>query len=215
MADVDLILSKIKLYLHHPIPVSLSNHKHSCSVSHTYAQGQLFADIFPIWRDPVASEAVISHLVTHIRTIHDLSQISSIVCLESRGFFFAPIIASRLNLPCIPVRKKGKLPGDKISITYQKDYWPDDFEMKTDAFEGIETKGKRVLLVDDLLGMGGSIVAAKTLVEKLGMEVAECVFIFDVDVPIYNEAVKKNLGDLPRYAMATLSESNMGVPVNV
>ena len=87
--------------------------------------------------------------------------------------------------------------------------------MKTDAFEGIETKGKRVLLVDDLLGMGGSVVAAKTLVEKLGMRVAECVFIFDVDVPIYNEAVKKNLGDLPRYAMATLSESNMGVPVNV
>jgi adenine phosphoribosyltransferase len=163
----------------------------------------------------VASEAVISHLVTHICTTHDLSQISSIVCLESRGFFFAPIIASRLHLPCIPVRKKGKLPGDKISIAYQKDYGPDDFEMKTDAFEGIETKGKRVLLVDDLLGMGGSIIAAKTLVEKLGMEVAECVFIFDVDVPIYNEAVKKNLGDVPRYAMVTLSEGNMGVPVNV
>lgn len=67
-----------------------------------------------------------------------------------------------------------------------------------DAFEGIETSGKKVILVDDLLGKGGSIMAAKALVEKLGMEVAESVFIFDVDVPDYNETVKENLGDMLR-----------------
>lgn len=85
--------------------------------------------------------------------------------------------------------------------------------MKTDAFEGIEREGKKVILVDDLLGMGGSIMAAKELVEKLGMEVAEAVFIFDVDVPVYNEAVKRNLRGLKRYAMVTLTETNIGAPI--
>jgi adenine phosphoribosyltransferase len=85
--------------------------------------------------------------------------------------------------------------------------------MKTDAFEGIETAGKKVILVDDLLGMGGSIMAAKELVEQLGMEVAEAVFIFDVDVPVYNATVEKNLKGLQRYAMVTLTETNMGAPI--
>jgi adenine phosphoribosyltransferase len=101
-----------------------------------------------------------------------------------------------------------------VSASYQKDYGPDGFEMKTDAFEGIETEGKKVILVDDLLGMGGSIMAAKELVEKkLGMEVAEAVFIFDVDVPAYNEEVERNTKGLKRYAMVTLTETNMGAPI--
>ncbi|PMD58179.1 PRTase-like protein [Hyaloscypha bicolor E] len=195
MADKELVLSKVKLYIHHPVP------------------NQLFADIFPIFRDPAVTEAIISHLESHIRSTHDLSKISSIVCLEARGFFFTPILASRLQLPCVPVRKPGKLPGEVITTTYQKDYGPDRFEMKTDAFEGIETAGKKVILVDDLLGMGGSIMAAKELVEQLGMEVAEAVFIFDVDVPVYNVAVEKNLKGLQRYAMVTLTKTNMGAPI--
>lgn len=86
--------------------------------------------------------------------------------------------------------------------------------MKIDAFEGIEIAGKKVLLVDDLLGKGGSIMAAKALVEKLGTQVAESLFIFDVDAPEYNEAVKEKLGNMPRYAMVTLTADNMGFPVN-
>jgi len=199
MADKRLILSKTKLYINHPIP------------------GQLFADIFPIFRSPTATEAIISHLTSHLLATHALDKIAAIVCLESRGFFFAPLIASRLGLPCVPVRKKGKLPGEVISETFEKDYGPDVFEMKTDAFEGVTEEGgsKKIILVDDLLGKGGSIMAAKVLVEKLGMEVAEAVFIFDVDIPDYNEAVKKNLGDLPRYAMVTLNANNLGSPVNI
>lgn len=100
-----------------------------------------------------------------------------------------------------------------VTTAYQKDYGPDRFDMKTDAFEGIETAGKKVILVDDLLGMGGSIMAAKELVEQLGMEVAEAVFIFDFDVPVYNAAVEKNLKGLQRYAMVTLTETNMGAPI--
>jgi adenine phosphoribosyltransferase len=167
----------------------------------------LFADIFPIFRDPKATEALVSHLSSHISATHDLAKISSLVCLESRGFFFAPLIAARLDLPCIPVRKGGKLPGDKVTVSYQKEYGPDNFEMKTDAFEGIETEGKKVILVDDLLGHGGSILAAKQLVEKLSMEVAECVFIFDI--PDYYETNQEKLGDMPRYAMVHLTEESL------
>lgn len=92
-------------------------------------------------------------------------------------------------------------------MSYQKEYGPDNFEMKTDAFEGVVTEGKKVILVDDLLGHGGSILAAKQLVEKLGMEVAECVFIFDI--PDYYKTNQEKLGDLPRYAMAHLTEESL------
>ncbi|CZR66166.1 uncharacterized protein PAC_16067 [Phialocephala subalpina] len=193
--DVALILDAVKLYIGHPIP------------------GQPFADIFPIFRSPTLTEIIISHLTTHIQSTHDLTKISALVCLEARGFFFAPIIASRLGLPVVPVRKKGKLPGEIISVSYEKDYGPDSFEMKDDAFEGIETEGKGVVIVDDLLGMGGSVLAAKGLVEKLGVSVAEMVFIFDVDIPIYAEAIKKNMGDWKRYSMITLTTTNMGAPI--
>lgn len=142
-----------------------------------------------------------------------MTKISALICLEARGFFFAPLIASRLSIPVVPVRKKGKLPGEVVSVSYDKDYGPDSFEMKGDAFEGIETDGKEVILVDDLLGMGGSIMAAKRLVEKLGQSVAECVFIFDVDIPVYAEAIKENMGDVKRYSMVTLTTANMGVPI--
>ncbi len=105
-------------------------------------------------------------------------------------------------MPCVPVRKKGKLPGEKISVSYDKEYGPDVMEMKSDAFEDIDGK-KKVLLVDDLLGKGGTVLAAKELVEKMGMEVAECLFI--IDIPAYYQELQAKLGDLPRYAMVQLT----------
>ncbi|QDS74242.1 hypothetical protein FKW77_002855 [Venturia effusa] len=198
-SDVALILSTAKLYINHPVP------------------DQLFLDIFPIFRSPQLTENIISHLCSYIsETYPNLHQsISAVVCLEARGFFFAPIIASRLGLPIVPVRKRGKLPGDCVRVEYTKDYGVDEFEMKRDAFEGIETGGKKVLLIDDLLGMGGSIMAAKELCKQLNVTVAEAVVIFDcAGVPGYKEMVDKNLGDLKRYAMVTLSVDNIGPPIN-
>jgi adenine phosphoribosyltransferase len=110
-------------------------------------------------------------------------------------------------LPCIPVRKEGRLPGDVVSVDYQKEYGVDVFEMKTDAFEGINCQGKRVLLLDDFLGKGGSIMAAKKLVRMLDMEVAEAYFVFDVFA--YLEENQKTLGDLPWYTMVHVTAENM------
>ena len=157
--------------------------------------------------DPVAVEAVISHLVNRFNTSYSLPQICAIVCLESRGFFFGPLLAARLNLPCVPVRKGGKLPGDVVSVKYQKEYGLDVFEMKADAFEGVDCHGKQVLLLDDFLGKGGSIMAADSLVRMLGMEVAEAYFVFDVSA--YMEENKKTLGDLSWYAMVHITADNM------
>lgn len=97
---------------------------------------------------------------------------------------------------------------------YVKDYGEDEFEIKTDAFEGIEMEGRKVILIDDLLGKGGSVKAAKELVERLGGDVAEAVCIFDVDVMDYQQKVEETLGDLNRYAMCTLTVGNIGTPVN-
>lgn len=135
------------------------------------------------------------------------SQICAIVCLESRGFYFGPLLAARLNMPCIPVRKGGKLPGDVVSVNYQKEYGIDVFQMKTDAFEGVDCHGKQVLLLDDFLGKGGSIMAAKRLVNMLGLDVAEAYFVFDVSA--YLEENKKTLGDLPWYTMVHITGENM------
>lgn len=76
------------------------------------------------------------------------------MCLEARGFFFAPIIALRLGVPVVPVRKKGKLPGECVNVGYVKEYGADEFEMKADAFEGIETGGKKVPTSSLILGRG-------------------------------------------------------------
>jgi adenine phosphoribosyltransferase len=153
--DVELILSKVVMYRDHPIPV-IYRPSRKISSAQFSLQGHRFADIFPIFRNPKATEALISNFVTHIKANHDLSTIHSIVCLEARGFFFAPLIAARLGLACVPVRKKGKLPGKTISVSYNKDYESDTFEMKRDAFPGASEGKRKVLLVDDLVAKGRS-----------------------------------------------------------
>lgn len=92
-------------------------------------------------------------------------------------------------------------------MNYQKEYGLDVFEMKTDAFEGVDCHGKQVLLLDDFLGKGGSIMAAQRLVHMLGMEVAEAYFVFDVSA--YMEENKKTLEGLPWYTMVHITAENM------
>ncbi|KAI9733159.1 MAG: adenine phosphoribosyltransferase [Claussenomyces sp. TS43310] len=184
---IDRILSILTFYQDHPIP------------------GHPFVDIFPIFRDPEATEAVVAHLVDHIRSRHDLSDITSIVCLEARGFYIAPMVAFRLGVACIPVRKQGKLPGETVAISYAKAYEPDVFEIKTDAFHGVPPG--QVILIDDLLAGGGSATAAKKLVQKMGREVIECVFIFAI--PWEAEKVKEAMEGTPTYAMIDLTSENI------
>ncbi|KAH9843813.1 phosphoribosyltransferase-like protein [Rhodofomes roseus] len=158
-------------------------------------KGINFLDIFPILRDPVAFESLITHLVYHLtsQTIPRSSskKIDVIVGLDARGFLLGPIIAMRLGAAFVPVRKQGKLPGTCVTATYEKEYGADSFEMQE---EGIKP-GQNVVVVDDLIATGGSAKAAGQLVNKLGGNVLEYLFVIELpflkgtqqlDAPVYS-----------------------------
>jgi len=158
-------------------------------------KGIVFLDIFPILRDPVAFETLITHFVYHLTSTtipqSPTKKIDVIVGLDARGFLLGPIIAMRLGAAFVPVRKKGKLPGECATASYEKEYGVDSFEMQADAIQ----PGQSVVVVDDLIATGGSASAAGQLVKKLGGTVLEYLFIIELtflkaakklDAPLYS-----------------------------
>ncbi|MBV0931979.1 adenine phosphoribosyltransferase [Marinobacterium weihaiense] len=134
--------------------------------------GVVFRDITPIFKDPKAM-----HMVSNafIQRYID-SDITHIACIDARGFLFGSIMAYQLNLPLVLVRKKGKLPGETVHQDYQLEYGTSAVEMQIDAV----TNGDRVLLFDDLIATGGTLLAACTLINKLGAEVVEAAALIDL-----------------------------------
>lgn len=98
------------------------------------------------------------------------------VGLDARGFLFSFMIASELGIGCLPIRKKGKLPGETHKVEYILEYGTDVFELQCGAIK----KGQRVLIVDDLLATGGTLKAACELVTRAGGEVAGCVIVMEL-----------------------------------
>jgi len=143
-------------------------------------KGINFLDIFPILRNPLAFETLITHLVHHITsvTIPRIGERIDVVAgLDARGFLLGPIIALRLGAAFVPIRKKGKLPGECVTALYEKEYGVDAFEMQADAVQ----KGNRVIIVDDLIATGGSAKAAGELVEKRGGQIVEYLFVIGLE----------------------------------
>lgn len=112
--------------------------------------------------------------VDHIRTID--AQHEAIVGLDARGFLFGFTLAAELGLPFIPIRKKGKLPGKCLSYKYTLEYGSDEMEMQ----EGSIRVGQKVLVVDDLLATGGSLVAACELIKNAGGIISEIVVLIEL-----------------------------------
>jgi adenine phosphoribosyltransferase len=131
--------------------------------------GIVFKDISPILGDMKLYGEVIKALVDQIREL----KVDAIVGVESRGFWFGPSIAHQLNIPFVPIRKKGKLPGDKLSYAYDLEYGSAEIEMQT----GRLPKGARVLVHDDLLATGGTALAAAELVRLAGAETVGFAFL--------------------------------------
>ena len=104
-------------------------------------------------------------------------KIDKVVGIESRGFFFATLLAQKLNAGFIPVRKPGKLPYKTISQSYDLEYGTDTLEIHIDAIK----KGERVLIHDDVLATGGTAEAVSKLVESLGGEIVQFNFIMILD----------------------------------
>jgi adenine phosphoribosyltransferase len=137
--------------------------------------GILFRDMFPLLRDPKAFKELKSVMVDY--TKENIPKIDVVVGLESRGFIFGSVLAAELELPFVPIRKPGKLPGELSKVEYLLEYGSDSFEIQK---EGLE-KGQNVLLVDDLLATGGSLSASCQLIEIVGAKVAGCFVIMELD----------------------------------
>jgi len=137
-------------------------------------KGIMFRDITTLIKDPVGFRLVIDNFTQ--RYIKGDIDFDVIVGIESRGFIIGGALSYTLGKGFVPVRKKGKLPAEKITYEYELEYGTDIIEMHKDSLE----KGARVLLVDDLLATGGTALAAAALIEKLGGVVVEMAFIVDL-----------------------------------
>ncbi|XP_071337718.1 adenine phosphoribosyltransferase isoform X2 [Trachinotus anak] len=137
-------------------------------------KGILFRDICPILKDPAALTAVIDLFEEHVRKNHQ--QVDLIVGLDARGFLFGPLLAQRLGVGFVLVRKKGKLPGATVSVAYDLEYGTAKVEIQEDAV----APGQKVLLIDDLLATGGTLSAACELMRKQRAEVLGCVVVIEL-----------------------------------
>ncbi len=135
-------------------------------------QGIMFRDVTTLLADPQGFKAAVARLAEPYRT----EPVDVVAGIEARGFILAGAIADRLGCGFVPVRKKGKLPWHTISESYALEYGTDTLEMHEDAL----AKGRRVLLVDDLIATGGTAEAAAKLIRRLGGEIVGAAFIVDL-----------------------------------
>ncbi len=154
-------------------------------------EGVMFRDITTLLQDPEAFRESVDRLYERYKDV----EIDKIVGIDARGFIHGAVLAYKLNVGFIPVRKKGKLPYKTVSAEYSLEYGEDVVEMHEDAIK----KGEKVLIVDDLIATGGTIAAAAQLVEKLGGKIVECAFI--VELPDLNGREK-----IKGYNIYTLTE---------
>ncbi|RYZ99520.1 MAG: adenine phosphoribosyltransferase [Sphingobacteriaceae bacterium] len=131
--------------------------------------GIIFKDITPILKDPSLCENIVEAFIERLKGVH----IDVVAGIESRGFLFGLILANKLGVPFVPIRKAGKLPHTVKQKVYELEYGSATIELHADAFE----PGSRVLLHDDLLATGGTITAAGELVQELGGVIAGYTFI--------------------------------------
>ncbi len=134
--------------------------------------GVLFRDITPLLKSPAGLSLAVEFLTQPYRDQH----IDVVVGAESRGFIFGTAVARNLSAGFVPIRKPGKLPAEKRSLTYELEYGTDTLEIHADAV----CPGERVLMVDDLLATGGTMRACCELVEQIGGEIISVAFLIEL-----------------------------------
>jgi adenine phosphoribosyltransferase len=134
--------------------------------------GILFRDITPLLQDAMALRFAIETMANRYRS----QQIDQVVGIESRGFIFGTPLAYLLGTGFVPVRKKGKLPSQVISVQYELEYGTNVLEIHTDSLR----PGQRILVVDDLLATGGTTAGTVKLVEQLGAQVVSLAFLIEL-----------------------------------
>ncbi len=157
------------------------------------APGVQFRDITPLLQDPKVFRVLIDAFV-HRYMDPDLRP-DVVAGLDARGFILGAVVAYELNVGFIPIRKKGKLPFETVKETYELEYGSATVELHTDAVR----PGNRVLLIDDLIATGGTMLAGKNLLEKLGAVVIEGAAI--VDLPELGGSAKVRASGLELYTL--------------
>ncbi len=136
--------------------------------------GIIFKDITTLLSTPDAFNTLMTHLADRYKS-YDLDFIAGI---DARGFIFGSILADRLGVGFVPVRKKGKLPYTTVAEKYSLEYGFDEVEIHIDAFG--EKESPKVLLIDDLIATGGTARAAANLIDKVGANCVEACFIMEL-----------------------------------
>ncbi len=135
-------------------------------------KGVMFRDITTLLADARAFRQAIDALVQPFAG----SKVSKIAGIEARGFILGGAVAHQMSAGFIPIRKKGKLPHETVSIAYSLEYGVDQMEMHKDAV----VRGEKVILIDDLIATGGTAEAACRLLTQLGAEIIAACFIVDL-----------------------------------
>lgn len=136
-------------------------------------KGIVFKDIMPMLGNKDALRYIVDSFFVH----YFGKRIDKVVSAEARGFILGPAVAYHLGAGFVPVRKPGKLPFRTKEVTYDLEYGTDTLTIHEDALN----KGDNVLLLDDLLATGGTMVATGKLVEGLGAKVVGAGFIIELD----------------------------------
>lgn len=145
--------------------------------------GIIFKDITPLLANSDATNECLQLLLNSLKG----KEITKVVGVESRGFFFATLLAQHFKAGFIPVRKPKKLPFTTISASYALEYGTDSLEIHTDAIQ----KGDKVLIHDDVLATGGTAKAVCELVEKLGGEIVQVNFLMELTFLNGREKIKQ------------------------
>lgn len=135
--------------------------------------GVVFRDITPL----LADAGGFARCVDALAEPWQGSGVQAVCGIESRGFIFGAALAQALGAGFVPLRKPGKLPPPVLAVDYQLEYGSDRLEARSDALK----PGERVLLVDDVLATGGTLVAARELVGRFGAELAGAVVVIELE----------------------------------
>ncbi len=135
-------------------------------------KGINYKDITTLLKKPT----VFSYVVDKLANRYFDKNIKKIIGIESRGFIFGSALAYKINAGFIPIRKPGKLPSNVINESYTLEYGNDKLEIHEDAI----IQGEKVILIDDLIATGGTIIAAIKLLKKLRADIHEIAFLIEL-----------------------------------
>ncbi len=175
----------------HQIPPAEYIRAHIRTVPDWPAPGVMFRDITTLLANPRVFRVLVDQFVHRYFD----QRPAAIAGLDARGFIIGSVVAYELGVGFVPIRKKGKLPYRTVQESYELEYGSATVEMHTDAVQ----PGDRVVLIDDLVATGGTMLAGARLLQRLGAEVVEAAAI--VDLPELGGSARLRAAGLPLFTL--------------